>query len=860
MPDSIPHIPVQAQELLNFDGRSVFFLALLFFLGFGLLLLARILVKPRRKRAFQITFLIVYCCLCAISAYTLGNRQEKERRIAWARCIASDRDMDAERNFEPKAKALLRDSCISRLARLSCPPAQKDTLQLYLQKNYLEKVFPGYQFYFTLCQKEEILLIDQKNTFGCREFFQLKAQEGKPSNCPGLSVIDYGLEYYAYLFRLPIPLPDPDADADAKRPDTLFMNVEMGRKKFSDAPGQSGLHLPSSYSYAFYSNNDLWSHQGDFLYSYRLHYRNSGQAEFKNWKGYSHLFLPLDEKRMLILSTPQPDPWEILHNFSLYFLLFGLCGSVLLLLTDRNFLGTAGTYQQRLRASTYVLLLFTFAAFSILSLLFIRQSYRNENIKTLRNQSLSTLAEMESRYLTLPRSVLYDPRTGDSIRKEIYMDLDELADLFRCEICLYSVKGDLLSPMGNGFIPDTLDTRILKGIEQDQSHLYIDRLPVRNGTGGLMSVSPFRNAHNEILGYLYIPYFSSKNEWRSEMNHLLGAYLNVMVLLSILMLLVSYLLARRITMPLSLIAKKVSQISLTRKNEHLSWKRNDEIGSLIKQYNLLLDELESSSRKLAETERESAWNEMARQVAHEIKNPLTPMKLQAQQLQRAYHDRKSDFGERLDRFTAMLTEQIDHLAAIAGTFSQLARWQKPQMQAMDPCSLLEKIHQLYKADEQTDFRIDIPFSARQARIEADPKFLEQILHNFIKNAQQALSEKEEPGSGGKQIHIGIREARIPDGSLPDRDASPYWELYVEDNGPGIEPEKARRIFEPHFTTRSTGAGLGLSICKKLAESMNARIGLDEKRNTGALFFVIFPTARAFAEPDAGGFRKPDPQV
>lgn len=839
MKPDIPHIPLQAQELLNFNTQSVLCLSAFFFAGLLLVLILEKTARPKRKWLLRVLFLVAYSTLCAVTVYRIGHRQEQERRTEWARRIAGNRDMEAEARFEQETRHIAQDTSFSRLARSPFEPACRDSLQQYFKEHYIDKAFPSYQCFFTLCQKEEMLLLGAGDTLGCNEFFELKAREGEPSSCSGLSVIDYGIEYYAYLYRLPVACGD----------DTLQMNVEMGRKKFSDVPGSSGLHLPASYSYAFYSGNDLWSHNGDFLYPFHLHYENPEEPEFWQWNGYSHLSYPLPENRMLVISTPQADPWEILHNFSLFFLLFGIAGSVILLLSDRNFTGSAGTYQQRLRASTYFLLLCTFSIFAVLSLVFLRQTYRNENAKILRSQCLAVLAEMESHYLETPFSDLSQEGKSDSILHRMQADLEHLADLFRCEIFFYSVKGQLLSGRENLYIPDSLDSGFLNEIEQDRSHLSMLRLSTAGDLHVLMAIAPFRNAYNEILGYLCIPYFSQQDEWRNEMNHLMGAYLNVMVVLSILMLLVSYLLARRITGPLSLIARKVSQISLTRKNEHLVWKRNDEIGSLVKQYNLLLDELETSSRKLAESERESAWNEMARQIAHEIKNPLTPMKLQVQQLQRAYRDGKPDFAERLNLFSDMLSGQIDRLAAIASTFSQFAKWQKPVLQEISPAKFLENICQFYKACEQTEFVLDIPAPTVQARIKADPKFLEQIFHNLIRNALQALSEQNGKNGEGGKIRLGLKAGAAKETDTSRNTGEPgnsekpaFWILSVADNGPGIEPGKAQRIFEPHFTTRSTGAGLGLSICRKLAESMNARILLEENRTQGACFLLVFPAA------------------
>ncbi|MDE7101425.1 MAG: HAMP domain-containing protein, partial [Bacteroidales bacterium] len=393
-------------------------------------------------------------------------------------------------------------------------------------------------------------------------------------------------------------------------------------------------------------------------------------------------------------------------------------------------------------------------AFSVMSVWFMQRSYRNENLKILRNESLSVLGEMENRYWTVSADEFYQDAEADSLQAAFRDNVDELADLFRTGIYFYSMQGVLLFEQANDFVPEYLDSLMLRDVIEERQQLTFHSIGNGRGLRARVAVFPLRNTLNETLGYFYMPYFSRQDLWRSEMNRFLGFYLAVMVLLSVVMMTVSHWLARRISRPLSLVAEKVSRISLTQKNEHLVWNRKDEIGKLVEQYNVLVDELETSSRKLAESERESAWSEMARQVAHEIKNPLTPLKLQAQQLQRAYRDGKPDFDVRLDKFTALLCEQIDRLAAIAGAFSQFSKWQKPALQAVFPVDILKKTEAFYAADEHTVFELLLPPMAEKICIEADPRFVEQILHNLIKNALQALQEA---GTENPRIVLELRE-------------------------------------------------------------------------------------------------------
>lgn len=798
MPPLLPHIPLQAKELLNFNLWSAVCAGGLFLIGFGLLLLCEKVFKISAKGIFRSLFLSVYCLVCATAVYLNGIRQEQQDRLEWARKIAFSRDLPAEKRFAKALQEQQQDGTLPTAFSRIDRPGGKDSLINSWQDLVFSPSFNHYRCFFTFCEPEELLLLEDSLTANCRAFFEQKTQKGTPTGIPGLYGTDYGIEYYAYLFQIPV----------FSGQDTLMMNVELGRKKFADVPGSMGLRLPPAYSYAFYSENELWSYNGSFLYPFRLKRDTPDSLYFFKRQGYDHLLYPLEQDRLLVLSTPEADPTDILPNFSLFFILFGIAGSLVLALFDKDFLGTAGTYTRQLRSGMFVLLLSVVFVFGAVALLFIRQINLNENAKLLRSQSLSILAEMESRYMNLPGECLLPPR-NDSIIAKLHAETEQLGNLFRKDIYLYSTQGELISsPRPESLLPEQLDQGLLNEIAEEQSHLLI--LPRQ---GSLLAFASFRNANGEVIGFFCLPYYIPVERQRAEMSRFLCTYLNIMVLLCLITFVFSSLLARRITKPLQLVTRMVAQIKPAQKNNHLEWKRKDEIGVLVKQYNLLVDELETSLRKLAESERENAWSEMARQVAHEIKNPLTPIKLQVQLLQRAYNEGdRHDFKERLDRFAELLGGQIDRLAHIAGAFSQFAQWQKPQLQEVYPAQIVRQTLELFKADEKITFRTEIPPQNEKIRIYADSGFLEQILINLIRNAVQAFEEAQ---TLNPEIRLGIEES--PDGICT---------LYVADNGPGIRTENRERIFEPRFTTRSTGAGLGLAICRRLAESMNAEIALS----------------------------------
>ena len=218
---------------------------------------------------------------------------------------------------------------------------------------------------------------------------------------------------------------------------------------------------------------------------------------------------------------------------------------------------------------------------------------------------------------------------------------------------------------------------------------------------------------------------------------------------------------------------------------------------------------------------------MARQVAHEIKNPLTPLQLQIQQLERAYHDGKPDFEQRLARFADLLRTQIASLSHIADTFSQLAQWQQPQWQTMALRQSVERAAALFAASAEFSFEID-----DNTMVRVDAQWLHQILTNLFRNAVQAMEEAQTPKP---QIAVKAEAAQTASRII----------LHICDNGPGIASEKQERIFEPHFTTRSSGSGLGLAISRRLAEGMQGTLtyapaAASTDTLTGAHFILQLP--------------------
>ncbi len=322
--------------------------------------------------------------------------------------------------------------------------------------------------------------------------------------------------------------------------------------------------------------------------------------------------------------------------------------------------------------------------------------------------------------------------------------------------------------------------------------------------------------------------FFQKNGLMSAgaLNEYFSALLNVYVFLLLAALAVAVAVGNSITRPLQTIGVKLQALQLGR-NEPLEWSGQDEIGELVAAYNRMIAEVEKSAELLRRSEREGAWQEMARQVAHEIKNPLTPMKLSVQHLMRAYQHDPEQAASLVQRVGHTLLDQIDTLTRIAGEFSHFARLPEPELTWLDWRENVQVTVDLFRAgQERSDVALELDMPAEPVWIHADRNQLTRVLNNLLKNAFQAIPE----GRTGL-IHIQLSLSEGGEKAL----------LRVKDNGQGIPSEIQSKVFSPNFTTRSSGMGLGLAICKNIVEGSGGSIGFETQVGEGTVFWVALPS-------------------
>jgi nitrogen fixation/metabolism regulation signal transduction histidine kinase len=411
-----------------------------------------------------------------------------------------------------------------------------------------------------------------------------------------------------------------------------------------------------------------------------------------------------------------------------------------------------------------------------------------------------------------------------------YNPLDEmlikLSNIFNTDINLYNLHGYLIgTSRPEIFYREITSKRINNMASINLENLKKSEYLQKEKIGNLEYISayiPFYNSDNKLLAYLNLPYFRMQSALTREISNMIVAVINFTLLLIVITMGLAVFISGRLTSPLAVLSSRLASVELGKKSEHLSYKGNDEVGELVRQYNRMVDELDESAQKLANSEREYAWREMAKQIAHEIKNPLTPMKLNVQQLYKSWTDGVPGFEKKLERFTKNQIEYINNLSSIASAFSSFAKIPEANPVAVDLLEQIKTTFELFKNSENISFRIACP-QDEKVLIYADKEQINSIFSNLIKNGIQSIL----PGNEGIiKVSIGKASDKIV--------------VSVSDNGTGIPESLRKKMFTPNFTTKSSGAGLGLSIAKRYVENAGGKIWFESETDKGSVFFIEFP--------------------
>ncbi len=402
-------------------------------------------------------------------------------------------------------------------------------------------------------------------------------------------------------------------------------------------------------------------------------------------------------------------------------------------------------------------------------------------------------------------------------------EIHELADIHNLNLNIYNLKGKLLISSKASFSVDSVSppipNYIIKLVQSSIEKRYVD-VKIVDGVKNRSSFSQIKDDKFKPLGILNLPYVDDDDYYEEELRAFLIRLSQVYSFMLIVAFALAYFLASYITKSLKTISDKINETSLNQKNEKIVIEANSrEINSLITAYNGMVDKLEESAAMLAQSEREQAWREMAKQVAHEIKNPLTPMRLTVQSFQRKFDPEDPNLKQKLDDYTKTLIQQIDTMTSVASAFSNFASMPAQQNESLNVVDVVELALDIFNEDF-------IQFESNKEEIIAklDRTQLIRIITNLVKNAIQSIPEKQEL----KKVLVSVNEV------------NDQVVVCVKDNGSGIEVENREHVFEPKFTTKTSGMGLGLGIIKNIIENYKGTITFETELGKGTTFTVSLP--------------------
>lgn len=415
------------------------------------------------------------------------------------------------------------------------------------------------------------------------------------------------------------------------------------------------------------------------------------------------------------------------------------------------------------------------------------------------------------------------PLTTENIPFIFKDEIHELTDIHGLEINFYDLKGKFLKSSRPSFAvdkkPESLDSYIINLIQASLDKRYVEFFEV-NGVKHLSAYSEVKDPQFKSLAIVNIPYIEDDEYYQQELRKFLIRFGQVYVFMLLLSGIIAYYLSSYITKSLKRISDKLTETQLNKKNEKIQLNAGSrEIKLLVESYNSMVDKLEESALKLAQNEREMAWREMAKQVAHEVKNPLTPMRLTVQSFQRKFDSNDPDIVQKLNDYTQTLLQQIDTMSAMANAFSNFASMPAQNNEQINIVAVVQMALDIFNEEY-------IQFEAKEKEILSlmDRTQLIQVVTNLVKNAIQAIPNQQK----NPMIIVSVfqKEKRFM--------------ITVKDNGTGITEENASHVFEPKFTTKNSGMGLGLGIIKKIIENYNGTITFESLLTIGTTFYVSIP--------------------
>lgn len=630
----------------------------------------------------------------------------------------------------------------------------------------------------------------------------------------------------------------------------ILVSPEASRAKgrltdvFNNSPSREIAHR-NNYSYAVYNGQTLSKHSGDYNYPLTLNWPIKASKEMTYVEPNFHHIIREDAYgNLIVVSRPKPN-WVV---GSIQYTLFIFGGILIAILfyswlwleerlrvfvnpkfwnrnkfEDANMIFSSGYQRESWFISRRLQIYIVWLLISIFGIV----------LYTTINYFIINNSERQSEELSAKVNQIANRISGQSNLDALVNQYEvgliyDMAETFQTDINIFDRYGQLIVSTNPRLYREQYRSNLMNPLAHRKfKYESASTFVLNEHIAELEYISAYSaiNDNNlNIRGFVNLPYYSNRVELYRQISTYLVTVVNVFVLLFALVYMITQMVSSRITQPLLFIRDEISRMKLGVRNEPILWERNDEIGLLVAEYNKMIDALDDSLNRLSEVERQGAWREMAKQVAHEIKNPLTPMRLSLQHLEYSMMRNDDNIREKTAKTIKLLIKQIDSLSSMAEEFSSFAKMPEPKLNETDVVEVLQDAATLM--EREMGGAIAINASVSQVWLIADAHQLGRVFNNLFKNALQAIPDGREA-----KVEVALRVVEN------------HVIITVRDNGKGIEEELKDKIFSPNFSTKNSGMGLGLAITKKIIEQFQGSITFESQLDIGTTFTLEFPVLR-----------------
>lgn len=766
--------------------------------------------------------------IIALAVQYLYTQKELENRYIFASQLFNERDYNTELSIKDIDSLLLNDRTLQFYLK-NQSLFSGTQLDNYLDKKYFNTLSSNYDFSFFLFDSLNINLSNQQepSTQLYSDFNTIIEQHGDKSEInPDMYFIHDYIAQFSYVVKTSVEL-------NGQKIGTLIFGLKS--KKNPETIGFPKLLIPNSsdnqalldhYSFAKYHQNIIVYQYGEFEYPFissEVDKWNIKDLQSFDHRGFNHSIYKYSDDNIIVVSVKLNTFFELTTSISFFF----CCFLFLMVLSNIPLIWVSLKHTNWNRLATKIQVIIICLTILILVITtwgtgsFFREQFNiltQEQIQDKTNAVEQDLRNTVGRMENLPSMKDYS---------SLNAQLRRLCRIHKTDINLYNNSGHLIATSrlqlyNIGLLSEQMNPDAYQVMNQNSLNHFLHEEHIGN-LNYSSSYMPINNITGLKIGFVNLQFFGQQENVVTRMNELFATLINIFLIVFVLSTILTVIVGSWITSPLRQLHTSLNSLKFGRNMSRLKYDKKDEIGDLVEDYNTKLQELETAAVQLAKSERESAWRDMAKQVAHEIKNPLTPMKLSVQHLKRSFDPNDPDLEQKINRVSNSLIEQIDALTRIANEFSNFAKMPIPQIEKFDLVELIKGVLSIFENESSTVISYD---GLENVTINGDKNQLLRVINNLLKNALQAISHTD----GKILISTKIEGEDII--------------IRIKDNGSGIPEEQIEKMFVPYFTTKNTGTGLGLSMVKQIIENHGGTIAFETEKGKGTCFTIKLPNKKS----------------